>query len=45
MHGITASADIAGAIADGVALHVQAHPEDAGRAVLGVVTNQCQTAS
>ena len=33
--------DIAKAIADGVALHVAAHPEDAGRGVDGVVANQC----
>ena len=33
--------DIAGAIADGVALHGREHPEDAGRHVDGVVANQC----
>lgn len=33
--------DIAKAIADGVALHGRAHPEDAGRGVDGVVANQC----
>ncbi|MGA8575276.1 MAG: hypothetical protein WB609_06225 [Candidatus Cybelea sp.] len=33
--------DIAKAIADGVALHAQEHPEDAGRGVEGVVANQC----
>jgi hypothetical protein len=33
--------DIAKAIADGVALHAAAHPEDAGRGVDGVVANQC----
>ena len=33
--------DIARAIADGVALHSKAHPEDAGRGVDGVVANQC----
>ena len=33
--------DIAGAINDGVALHAQAHPEDAGRRIDGVVANQC----
>ncbi len=33
--------DMAQAIADGVALHAQEHPEDAGRAVDGVVANQC----
>jgi hypothetical protein len=43
-HGIMASDDIAGAIADGVAMHTQAHPEDAGRGIDGVVANQCQTA-
>jgi hypothetical protein len=32
---------IARAIADGVALHFKDHPEDAGRAVDGVVANQC----
>ena len=34
--------DISGAIADGVALHAKAHPEDAGRNVEGVVANQWQ---
>ena len=33
--------DIAGAIADGVAQHARAHPEDAERRVDGVVANQC----
>jgi hypothetical protein len=33
--------DIAKAIAAGVALHAQEHPEDAGRAIDGVVANQC----
>jgi hypothetical protein len=33
--------DIAKAIADGVALHAAAHPEDAGRSIDGVVANQC----
>jgi len=33
--------DIARAIADGVAMHTAAHPEDAGRSVDGVVANQC----
>lgn len=33
--------DIAKAIADGVAMHAAAHPEDSGRAVDGVVANQC----
>lgn len=32
---------IAQAIADGVALHAKAHPEDVGRGVDGVVANQC----
>jgi hypothetical protein len=32
---------IARAIADGVAMHAAAHPEDAGRSVDGVVANQC----
>jgi hypothetical protein len=35
------STDIAGAIADGIALHAKEHPEDAGRNVDGVVANQC----
>ena len=33
--------DIARAIADGVRLHAQEHPEDAARNVDGVVANQC----
>ncbi|HEY1730010.1 MAG TPA: hypothetical protein VGG22_16700 [Candidatus Baltobacteraceae bacterium] len=33
--------DIAGAIADGTAMHANAHPEDADRKVDGVVANQC----
>ncbi|HEV2261153.1 MAG TPA: hypothetical protein VGR69_02550 [Candidatus Rubrimentiphilum sp.] len=36
---------IAQAIADGVKLHAQEHPEDAGRKVDGVVANQCLMAS
>lgn len=36
---------IAQAIADGIKLHAQAHPEDAGRTVDGVVANQCLMAS
>ncbi len=32
---------IAQAVADGIALHARAHPEDAGRCVDGVVANQC----
>ena len=37
--------DIAGAIADGVALHAKEHPEDADRGVDGVVANQCLMAT
>jgi hypothetical protein len=37
--------DIAGAIADGVALHAKEHPEDAQRKVDGLVTNQCLMAT
>jgi hypothetical protein len=33
--------DIAKAIADGVAMHAAAHPEDSQRSVDGVVANQC----
>ena len=33
--------DMAQAIADGVALHAKEHPEDAHRAIDGVVANQC----
>lgn len=33
--------DMAKAIADGLALHAKEHPEDADRAVDGVVANQC----
>jgi hypothetical protein len=43
--GIMREDDIAGAIADGVAMHAQAHPEDAGRRVDGVVANQCLMAT
>lgn len=43
--GIMREDDIAGAIADGVALHAQEHPEDAGRKVDGVVANQCLMAT
>jgi hypothetical protein len=39
--GVMSMPDIAKAIADGVALHARAHPEDAGRNVDGVVANQC----
>ncbi|MEO6913098.1 MAG: hypothetical protein ABI182_03630 [Candidatus Baltobacteraceae bacterium] len=44
-HGIMSMPDIAGAIADGVKLHAQEHPEDAGRGVDGVVANQCLMSS
>ena len=40
---IMSSTDMAGAIADGLALHAKEHPEDAGRAIDGVVANQCQS--
>jgi hypothetical protein len=40
-HGIMSSTDMAGAIADGIALHAQEHPEDGGRTIDGVVANQC----
>jgi len=43
--GIMREDDIAGAIADGVTLHAQSHPEDAGRKVDGVVANQCLMAT
>ena len=43
--GIMRADDIAGAIADGVALHAREHPEDAGRTVDGVVANQCLMAT
>ena len=33
--------DLAGAIADGVAMHARTHPEDADRKIDGVVANQC----
>lgn len=38
---IMSSTDMAGAIADGIALHAKEHPEDAGRGIDGVVANQC----
>lgn len=38
---LMAMPDIARAIADGVKLHAQQHPEDSGRNVDGVVANQC----
>jgi hypothetical protein len=40
-HAIMSSTDMAGAIADGIALHAEEHPEDAGRTIDGVVANQC----
>jgi hypothetical protein len=40
-HAIMSSTDMAGAIADGIALHAEQHPEDAGRGIDGVVANQC----
>ncbi len=43
--GIMRADDMAGAIADGVALHARQHPEDAGRTVDGVVANQCLMAT
>lgn len=43
--GIMRADDIAGAIADGVALHAKEHPEDAARSVDGVVANQCLMAT
>ena len=36
---------IAQAIADGVKMHAQEHPEDAGRTIDGVVANQCLMSS
>jgi hypothetical protein len=43
--GIMSMPNIAQAIADGVKMHAQAHPEDADRKVDGVVANQCLMAS
>jgi hypothetical protein len=40
-HSVMSSTNMAGAIADGIALHAQEHPEDAGRGIDGVVANQC----
>jgi hypothetical protein len=40
-HAIMSSTDMAGAIADGIAMHAKEHPEDAGRGIDGVVANQC----
>ena len=44
-HQIMPMAKIAQAIADGMKIHAQEHPEDAGRKVDGVVANQCLMAS
>jgi hypothetical protein len=38
---LMSSTDMAGAIADGIALHAQEHPDDAGRGIDGVIANQC----
>lgn len=43
--GIMSIDGMAAAIAKGIALHAQAHPEDAGRNVDGVVANQCLMSS
>jgi len=43
--GIMPMPQIAAAIAEGVKLHAQEHPEDANRGVDGVVANQCLMAS
>jgi len=43
--GIMREDDMAGAIADGIALHAKTHPEDAGRRVDGIVANQCLMAT
>jgi hypothetical protein len=43
--GIMRLDDMAGAIADGVALHAEHHPEDANRRVDGVVANECLMAT
>jgi hypothetical protein len=43
--GIMRMPDMAAAIADGVKLHAQEHPEDAGRGIDGVVANQCLMSS
>jgi hypothetical protein len=43
--GIMRADDMAGAIADGVAEHARAHPEDAQRRVDGVLSNQCLMAT
>ncbi len=44
-HAIMPMPQIAQGIADGMKLHAQEHPEDAGRKVDGVVANQCLMAS
>jgi hypothetical protein len=44
-HSMMTSTDIAGALADGTALHARSHPEDAGRRVDGVCANQCLMAT
>jgi hypothetical protein len=44
-HRIMPMPKIAQAIAEGVKMHAQEHPEDAGRKVDGVVANQCLMAS
>lgn len=38
---VMSSTNMAGAIADGIALHAKEHPEDGGRRIDGVVANQC----
>jgi hypothetical protein len=43
--GLMRADDIAGAIADGIALHAKEHPEDNDRRVDGVVANQCLMAT
>ena len=44
-HSVMSSDDIAGAIADGRALHAQEHLEDADRTIDGVCANQCLMAT
>jgi hypothetical protein len=44
-YGIMRSDDMAGAVADGVALHAREHPEDADRRVDGVLADQCLMAT
>jgi hypothetical protein len=43
--GIMRADDMAGAVADGIAMHAKDHPEDAARTVDGVVANQCLMAT